>query len=140
MTATSYDQLKSYAESTTAYIIRVQGTISNGANGGKVSVKSNKTIVGVGSTAFLNGVGLEINNNNNIIIQNLRISLIGVTTRTETAGVFTTSDDEGLPADPGQRRRRHLHRGHQQEHLDRSLRAVLGRSRTCRPTTISTTG
>jgi pectate lyase len=98
VTATSYDQLKTYAESTTAYIIRVQGTISNGANGGKVSVRSNKTIVGVGSTAFLNGVGLEINNNNNVIIQNLRISLIGVTTRTETAGVFTTSDDEGLPA------------------------------------------
>ena len=98
VTASSYDQLKSYAESTTAYIIRVQGTISNGANGGKVSIRSNKTIVGVGSTAFLNGVGLEINNNNNVIIQNLRISLIGVTTRTETAGVFTTSDDEGLPA------------------------------------------
>ena len=74
MTATTYAELKTYAESSTAYIIRVQGTISNGANGGKISVKSNKSIIGVGSTAFLNGVGLDIANNNNIIIQNLRMS------------------------------------------------------------------
>ena len=98
MTATTYAELKMYAESATAYIIRVQGTISNGANGGKVSIKSNKTIVGVGSTAFLNGVGLEIANNNNVIIQNLRMTMMGVTTRTETAGVYTASDDEGVPA------------------------------------------
>ena len=65
----------------------MQGTISNGANGGKVSVGSNKSIIGVGSTAFLNGVGIDINGGNNIIIQNLRVSLIGVTTRTETPGV-----------------------------------------------------
>jgi len=98
VTATTYAELKMYAESSTAYIIRVQGTISNGANGGKVSIKSNKTIVGVGSTAFLNGVGLEIANNNNVIIQNLRMTMMGVTTRTETAGVYTASDDEGVPA------------------------------------------
>jgi pectate lyase len=76
----------------------VQGTISNGANGGKVSVASNKTIVGVGSTAFLFGVGLEISNSNNVILQNLRVSMTGVTTRVDTPGVYTSSDDEGLPA------------------------------------------
>jgi pectate lyase len=97
VTASTYAQLKSYAESATPYIIRVEGTISNGANGGIVSVKSNKSLIGVGSTAFLDGVGLEINNSNNIIIQNLRVSMTGVTTRTETAGVFTLSDDEGRP-------------------------------------------
>ena len=98
VTATTYAELKMYAESSTAYVIRVQGTIANGANGGKVSIKSNKTIVGVASTAFLNGVGLEIANNNNVIIQNLRMTMMGVTTRTETAGVYTASDDEGVPA------------------------------------------
>jgi len=97
VTATTYAELKSYAESATTYIIRVQGTISNGANGGKISVKSNKSIIGVGSTAFLNGVGIDINNANNIIIQNLRISLIGVTTRTDTAGVYSSTGDEGMP-------------------------------------------
>jgi pectate lyase len=97
VTASTYDQLKSYAESSTAYIIMVAGTISNGANGGKVSVKSNKSLIGVGSTAFLNGVGLEISNSNNIIIQNLRVSMTGVTTRTDTAGVYSSTGDEGRP-------------------------------------------
>ena len=98
VTVSTYADLKMYAESSTAYTIRVQGTISNGANGGKVSIKSNKTIVGIGSTALLNGVGLEIANNNNVIIQNLRLTMTGVTTRVDTAGVYTSSDDEGLPA------------------------------------------
>jgi pectate lyase len=97
VTATTFAELKNYAESATAYTILVQGTISNGANGGKISVKSNKSIVGVGSTAFLNGVGIDINNGNNIIIQNLRVSLLGVTTRTDTAGVYSSTGDGGLP-------------------------------------------
>jgi pectate lyase len=98
VTVSTYADLKMYAESTTASVIRVQGTIANGANGGKVSIKSNKTIVGVGSTAFLNGVGLEIASSNNVIIQNLRMTMMGVTTRVDTPGVYTSSDDEGLPA------------------------------------------
>ena len=98
VTASSYSQLKSYAESSTTYVIMVMGTISNGANGGQINVKSNKSIIGVGSTALLNGVGLNISSANNIIIQNLRLTMTGVTTRTDTAGVYTSSDDEGLPA------------------------------------------
>jgi pectate lyase len=80
VTATTYAQLKSYAESSTIYIIMVQGTLSNGAAGGQIKVKSNKSIIGVGSTAFLSGIGLDINSASNIIIQNLRMSLVGVTT------------------------------------------------------------
>jgi pectate lyase len=98
VTATTYTQLKMYAESTTAYVIMVEGTISNGADGGRINVRANKSIVGVGSTAFLNGIGLNISSQNNIILQNLRISLTGVTTRTEKADVYTTSNDEGRPA------------------------------------------
>ena len=97
VTATTYADLKSYAESATAYVIRVQGTISNGAAGGVINVKSNKSIVGIGSGAFLDGIGLNISSSNNIIIQNLRISLIGVTTRTDTAGVYSSTGDEGMP-------------------------------------------
>lgn len=95
--AKTFAELKSFAESSTPQIIMVSGTIANGANGGVISVKSNKSLIGVGSTAFLNGVGLDINNSNNIIIQNLRLSMTGVTTRTETPGVYTASDDEGVP-------------------------------------------
>ena len=97
VTATTYAQLKSYAESATAQIIRVEGTISNGADGGTINVKSNKSIIGVGSTAFLNGIGLNIASANNIIIQNLRASLIGVTTRTDKAGVYSSTGDSNRP-------------------------------------------
>src|SRR6185436_19596793 len=79
VTVTTYADLKMYAESSTAYIIRVQGTIGNGANGGQINVKSNKSILGMGSTALLNGVGLNISSANNIIIQNLRLTMTGVT-------------------------------------------------------------
>jgi pectate lyase len=97
VTATTYAQLKSFAESTTPAIIMVQGTISNGANGGQISVRSNKSIIGVGTTAFLFGVGLDINNSNNVIVQNLRVSMTGVTTRVDTPGVYSSTGDEGLP-------------------------------------------
>lgn len=78
VTASTYDQLKTYAESATAYVIMVQGTITNGSAGGQIRVKSNKSLIGVGGTAFLSGVGIDIANSNNVIIQNLRISLVGI--------------------------------------------------------------
>ena len=78
VTAKTFAELKSYAESNTKYIINVEGTIKNGTTGGKIQVKSNKSIIGVGSTAFLSCVGIEIENQNNIIIQNIKISLVGL--------------------------------------------------------------
>ncbi|MGC4064796.1 MAG: hypothetical protein QM784_09160 [Polyangiaceae bacterium] len=86
VTATTFAQLKTYAESSTAYVILVSGTISNGAGGGRISIKSNKSLVGVGSTAFLSGVGLEVSNSNNVIIQNLKITLVGTTTPSSVNG------------------------------------------------------
>ncbi len=97
VTASTYAQLKMYAESATPYVILVQGTISNGANGGQINVKSDKSIVGVGTTALLSGVGLNISSANNIIVQNMRITMTGVTTRVDTAGVYSSTGDEGLP-------------------------------------------
>lgn len=72
--------LKKYAESSTPYIIQVEGTIDATPVGAKVSVKSNKTLVGVGSSAFLKGIGLSVSNSNNVILQNLKITLVGTTT------------------------------------------------------------
>lgn len=86
VTATSYTQLKSYAESGTPYVILVEGTISNGSGGGKIGIQSNKSLVGVGSTAFLDGVGLEVRNSNNVIIQNLKITLVGTSNPTSVNG------------------------------------------------------
>jgi pectate lyase len=92
VTVTSFSQLKSYAESSTAYIIMVQGTITNGSSGGQIRVKSNKSIIGMGSTAFLNGVGIDITSQSNIIIQNLKITLVGVS----NSGSFNGGDCIGI--------------------------------------------
>jgi pectate lyase len=80
ITVTTYADLKSNAESTGPCIILVQGTISNGTAGGQIRVKSDKSLVGVGSTAFLQGVGILVSSQNNIIVQNLKMTLVGTTT------------------------------------------------------------
>jgi pectate lyase len=77
VSASNYSQLKSYAENSASYIIMVNGTISNGSGGGQIRVRSNKSIIGVGSTAFLSGVGIDVSSQNNLILRNLRIALVG---------------------------------------------------------------
>src|SRR5262249_20590046 len=97
VTASTYAQLKMYAESATPYVIMVQGTISNGANGGQGDRPPRKAVVGGRTTPVLFRLGLNINNANNVIVQNMRVSMTGVTTRTDMAGVYSSTGDEGLP-------------------------------------------
>lgn len=97
VTVSNYADLKTYAESTNKYIIYVNNTIQNGADGGKINVKSNKSIIGVGTSGFLFGVGLSISGVSNIIVRNLKISMTGVTTRTDKSGVYSSTGDEGRP-------------------------------------------
>jgi len=77
VTVTSYNELKSYAERSGRYVIFVEGTISNGSGGGRIDVRSDKSIIGVGSSASLEGVGLNFASVNNVIVQNLRLTLVG---------------------------------------------------------------
>lgn len=86
ITVTNYADLKTYAEKTEAYTVMVQGTITNGVQGGQIRVKSNKSIIGIGGTAFLNGVGIDVSSQNNVIIQNLKITLVGTTTPSSVNG------------------------------------------------------
>lgn len=96
VTVNSYGGLKKYAEEKeTKYIIKVSGTIFNGADGGSIEVASNKTIIGIGDTALLNGVGLKIGDAENVIIRNLRFTMTGVTTRVENPNVYSAAGDEG---------------------------------------------
>ncbi|MGD9215087.1 MAG: hypothetical protein PVJ84_09750, partial [Desulfobacteraceae bacterium] len=67
VTATSASELSSYASDATPRIIMVQGTLS----GSTINVGNNKTIIGVGSDATLDGCQLNMNGNENIIIRNL---------------------------------------------------------------------
>lgn len=96
VTATTFAQLKSYLESSTPYIVRVDRRIYNGAKGGSISVNSNKTLLGVGSAGFLDGVGLSISSKRNIIIQNIKITLTSITDRSDPA-VYDPDGDEGRP-------------------------------------------
>jgi pectate lyase len=77
VTASSYDELLSFASGGDPRIIMVEGTIDNGSGGGVIRVGSNKSILGVGATAFLDRVVISIEGESNIIIHNLRITLVG---------------------------------------------------------------
>jgi len=69
VTVTTLSALKSSAESNGPLIIKVSGVITGS---GFVSIKSNKTILGVKGSS-LEGVGLLVYGNSNVIIQNMTI-------------------------------------------------------------------
>ncbi|PJJ60806.1 pectate lyase family protein [Hymenobacter chitinivorans] len=77
--ATTLAELTEYAKSKEPLIITIAGTISGGTEGASVRVASNKTLLGVGKTGFLEGVGLTISDQRNIIVQNLRFTMSTVT-------------------------------------------------------------
>ncbi|HEX2854069.1 MAG TPA: hypothetical protein VHO24_12595 [Opitutaceae bacterium] len=74
VTVTTAAQLRQYAEATATHIITVSGTIDLGA-GGKVKVKSNKTIQGANTSATIKGcLDLGSGGVNNVLIQKLNIT------------------------------------------------------------------
>ncbi|MFI5897662.1 polysaccharide lyase family 1 protein [Actinoplanes sp. NPDC051513] len=73
VTVTSLSALTTAAKASTSQTIRVSGNFSCSAD---VTVASNKTIVGVGSSSGLTGCGFRINDVNNVIIRNLRIAKV----------------------------------------------------------------
>ena len=62
-------ELQSAAQSSERQIIRISGTLSVS----ELNVNSNKTLIGVGTNATING-GININGKINVILQNLRIN------------------------------------------------------------------
>lgn len=71
VTVTTKTDLATYAAKSGAYTILVSGSL-NGS--GSVSVTSDKSIIGLGTGASLEGFGLDINGQRNIIIRNLAIT------------------------------------------------------------------
>jgi pectate lyase len=67
-------------------IVLVKGEFNFTA--GRPKIGSNKSVIGVGSTAHITGKGLDVVNSTNVILQNLRVSHIvdndGVTIRNST--------------------------------------------------------
>nr|WP_262905407.1 hypothetical protein [Hymenobacter nitidus] len=77
--ATTLAELTEYAKSSEPLIITIAGTISGGTQGASINVNSNKTLLGVGTAGFLEGVGLNISSKRNIIVQNLKFTMSTVT-------------------------------------------------------------
>lgn len=80
VTVSTFADLKQYASAAEPLVILVAGKITNGSAGGQVKISSNKSVVGIGSTAFLEGIGIEVASSNNVIIQNLKVTLVGTST------------------------------------------------------------
>lgn len=71
VTATTYDELKGYLESSEPLVVSF-GELYTGADA--IRVASNKTLLGVGSGAHLMGIELMINGVQNVIIRNVAVS------------------------------------------------------------------
>jgi len=74
VTVTTLADLQSAAASSGPLIIEISGKITGTTGSDIVRVASDKTIVGVGSTAELFAVEISLSNSSNIIIRNLKIS------------------------------------------------------------------
>jgi pectate lyase len=82
VTVTSLSALESAAASSGPEIIRVNGMFSGS---GEVAVASNKTIIGVGASSGLTGIGLSMQGKSganvfNVIVQNMNISKVEAST------------------------------------------------------------
>jgi len=77
--ATTLEELTQLAKSPEPLTITIGQTISAGPAGASVRVGSNKTLLGVGEAGFLEGVGLTISDQKNVIIRNLKFTMSTVT-------------------------------------------------------------
>lgn len=77
----NYEQLKAAVEKNekdlTPRYVEVVGKIEVAGGGEPITVGSNTTIRGVGSTAFISQIEMYVKNASNVIIQNIKFSAIG---------------------------------------------------------------
>ena len=73
VTVTSLAQLQTEAGRTTPEIIMVNGLFTGS---GEVTVQSNKTVIGVGASSGLTGIGLSMQDVSNVIVRNMNISKV----------------------------------------------------------------
>lgn len=74
VTVDNVDDLRTYAAAEGPHIIKVEGTITVTPEGEELEVSSDKTIIGVGDSAYIENGGFGIHGVSNVIIRNLRIS------------------------------------------------------------------
>ncbi|HEY7373262.1 MAG TPA: CBM35 domain-containing protein, partial [Polyangia bacterium] len=71
VTATTVDELKMYLGSPGPYVVQVSGLMQGTDS---IDIKSDKTLLGVGADAHLQGLELSMNGSRNIIIRNIAVS------------------------------------------------------------------
>jgi pectate lyase len=81
--ATTFAELKMYLASPNPFVVTVSGLIE-GAD--SIDITSNKTLLGVGSGAHLQGIELQVNAARNVIIRNIAVSHV------VAAGAGTAND------------------------------------------------
>jgi pectate lyase len=69
--ATTVDDLKMYLGSSDPYVVNFSGLLQ-GVD--LIQIASNKTLIGVGDTAHLDGIELQVNGSRNVIIRNVTVS------------------------------------------------------------------
>jgi pectate lyase len=69
--ATTIDDLKMYLGSPDPYVVNFSGLLQ-GVD--LIQIASNKTLIGVGGTAHLDGIELQINGSRNVIVRNVTVS------------------------------------------------------------------
>ena len=74
VTVSTLEDLAKYAAAEGPHIIKVEGTITVEPAGEELEVTSDKTIIGVGDSAYIEQGGFGIHGVSNVIIRNLRIS------------------------------------------------------------------
>jgi pectate lyase len=109
VTVTNFDELKKYAEEKeTKRIIKFAGAITGSGSvankdyAGSIKVASNKSIIGIGDKAFLDGIGFTIKDSKNIIIQNVKFSLVSIAktipaNSEDIPKIYSKLGDEGRP-------------------------------------------
>lgn len=71
VTVTTQAELETYLNSSSKYVLRIQGTIEVLPFGYEMAVGPNTTLIGIGNNATIKGGGLRISGVNNVIVQNL---------------------------------------------------------------------
>jgi pectate lyase len=97
VTVTTFADLVKYATSSTAYVIKIPGTITVTPYGYEIPVTSNKTLIGVGTKGEIKNGGIFLNVGvSNVIIRNLTI---GQTEMTDDDPDDKVYDYDGIQMD-----------------------------------------
>jgi pectate lyase len=97
VTVSTFADLVKYATSSTAYVIKIPGTITVTPYGYEIPVTSNKTLIGVGATGKIKNGGIFLGSGvSNVIIRNLTI---GETEMTDDDPDDKTYDYDGIQMD-----------------------------------------